>query len=96
MYNIDTFFLDDIKHFFKKDILSNWSRIDFVRDKPMLFMELLDLGIEIIEEIHQNIKNVFEMLSAKNQGSILIFLPGLNEIYSFIDKMNEKFGDNMK
>jgi HrpA-like RNA helicase len=35
--------------------------------------------------------NKFGILSKESSGSILIFLPGLNEIMNFIDLINERF-----
>ena len=37
-----------------------------------------------------------EDLEKNTNQSILVFLPGLNEIFTFIDRMDERFGEGME
>lgn len=84
MYKIREYFLDTLDDFSKN--LNTLSPKEFNRDRAIFINDCIQVALDIIWCILRN-----ERETDWKPGSILVFLPGLNEIYTFIDSIEEKF-----
>lgn len=89
---VKEFFLDSLEEFTGRSASHYWQELDFNLERPMLFFQLMDVALEIIEKIEGNLNPIARM-SQKKKGSILVFLPGINEILAFISRFVERFKD---
>ncbi|XP_035182722.1 ATP-dependent RNA helicase TDRD9 isoform X1 [Oxyura jamaicensis] len=77
-YDIEEYYLDDLKHIVRSQLPSQRA------EKPVIVKEMYEVAVSLIQsfdelELKYNGENTTSSLPAE-RGSVLVFLPGLNEI----------------
>jgi HrpA-like RNA helicase len=69
---------------------------DFNIDQAHFGKTLCNLVVNLIEKIHGKKKNIFQRTDVNGiNGSFLIFMPGMWEIFFLIEKINERFKERL-
>lgn len=91
-YQIKEFYLNDLNNFhtFKTDALSRLHEFNFNKRRAVFILEVAMAAIDLIEHLHLNEKHIKFPNKKIENGGILVFLPGLNEITYFIQLMSER------
>lgn len=95
-YDIKTVYMDELNHFynFNTDLIYRLGDFTFNKKRAVFIIEVAKICIQLIEYLHTNEKRMKFPNKKIDNGGILIFLPGLNEITYFIQMMKEMLSPN--
>lgn len=96
-YQIKEVFLNELEKFenFNCPQIRKMGEFNFNKKRAVLVLEVVSVAVQLVEYLHCNERNIKFPNKKIENGGILVFLPGLNEITYFIQMLTEKLHPNV-
>lgn len=91
-YEIKELYLDQLTKEFPKfecSLLRKMGEFNFNKRRAVVILEVMKVAVQLVQFLHENEKYIKFPTKKIENGGILIFLPGLNEITFFIQMLTD-------